>query len=102
MNGIRTFRHRFKGGATCEMVIDLDKLCDQQPDPQRCTWSRKPKSRVIPEYRRWILTVWQRVADETGLRTMEMLQVKSCLWEIWVFEPGKAPRKVDEIPTPAF
>ena len=33
---------------------------------------------------------------------MEMLQVKARLWEIWVFEPGKGPVKVDEIPTPAL
>jgi hypothetical protein len=61
--------------------------------------SRNPGRRVIPEYR-WILSVHQRVADETGLKTKEMLQVKPHLCEMWFFEPGKAPVRVDEIPTP--
>jgi hypothetical protein len=45
------------------------------------------------------LSVWQRVADETRLGLMELLQVEKYLWEVWVFVPAKAPRKVSEIPT---
>ena len=101
-DSVRTFRHRFRGGVTCEIRTDLDKLRARQLGYLRCEWSRNPGRRVIPEYRRWILSVWQRVSNETGLKTMEMLQVKARLWEIWVFEPGKAPVKVDEIPTPAL
>jgi hypothetical protein len=62
-----------------------------------CEWSAKPKPRVIAEYRRWILSVWQFVADETGLKLMELLQVKPRLWEAWSFEPGRAPVKVEEV-----
>ena len=40
------------------------------------------------------LSVWQRVADETGLKVMEALQSGPRLWELWVFEPGRAPVKV--------
>ena len=27
---IRTFRHRFKGGITCELVVDLDRLAAKE------------------------------------------------------------------------
>ena len=71
---IRTFRHRFKGGVTCKLAVDLDKLAAKAADPMRCQWSQRPKPRVIPEYRRWILSVWQHIADETGFKLMELLQ----------------------------
>ena len=60
----------------------------------RCEWSERPKLRVVAEYRQWTLSVWQRVADETGLKVMEALQSAPRLWELWVFEPGRAPVKV--------
>ena len=63
-------------------------------------WSKKLKMRVIPEYRRWILSVHQHISDETGLTSMELLQVKPCLWEVWLFAPGQPPRKVDEVSHP--
>jgi hypothetical protein len=66
----RTFRHRFRGGVTCEIRIDLDKLRARRPGCLRCEWSRNPGRHVIPEYRRWILSVWQRVSNETGLKTI--------------------------------
>lgn len=91
MNAIRIFRHRFKGGITCEVTINLDKL------HLRFEWSERPKPRVISEYRRWILSVLQGVANETGLKLMELLQVKRRVWECWVFEAGRAPVKVEEV-----
>ena len=92
-----TFRHRFKGGITCELAVDLERIAARATGPMRCELSAKPKPRVIAEYRRWILSVWQFVADETGLKLMELLQVKPRLWEAWSFEPGRAPVKVEEV-----
>jgi hypothetical protein len=94
---VRTFRHRFKGGITCELAVDLDRLAARATGPMRYEWSEGPKPRVIPEYRRWILSVWQHIADETGLKLMELLQVKRRVWEAWVFEPGRPPVKVGEV-----
>jgi hypothetical protein len=48
MSHVRTFRHRFQGGITCEVIIDLDKLLNRQPDYLSCEWSRRPKPRTIP------------------------------------------------------
>ena len=96
-DSVRTFCHHFRGGVSCEVRIDLAKLRARQLGYLRFEWSRTPGRRVIPEYRRWILSVWQRVADETGLKTMEVLQVSAHQWEIWAFEPGQTPRKIDEI-----
>jgi hypothetical protein len=53
--------------------------------------------RIVREYRRWILSIWQRVSDETGFKTMEILQTEARRWEVWVFSPGEAPKKVDEV-----
>jgi len=94
---VRAFKHHFKGGITCELAVDLDRLAAKATGPMRYEWSARPKPRVIPEYRRWILSVWQFVADETGLKLMELLQVKPRLWEAWRFEPGRAPVKIEEV-----
>ena len=90
------FSHKFKGGCTCTMTVDLDLLAAKEADHVRCEWSSKPGARVIPEYRMWILSVWQRVANITGFRLMELLQTKRNVWEAWLFEPGRAPKKVAE------
>ena len=98
MNHVRTFRHRFKGGIISELAVDLERIAAGAADGyRRCEWSARPQPRVIPEYRRWILSVWQHIADETGLRVMELLQTKPHVWEAWMFEPGRAPAKVEEI-----
>jgi hypothetical protein len=65
----------------------------------RCEWSTRPKPRVIPECRPWILSVWQHIADETGLKLMQLLQTRPRLWEAWSFEPGRPPVKVREVRT---
>jgi hypothetical protein len=93
---VRTFGHRFRGGVTCELTIDLDRLTVKAPGYLHCEWSHQPKPRIVPEHRRWILSVWQHVADEAGIKTMELLQVKRNPWEAWLFEPGRAPVKVRE------
>ena len=90
---IRVFRHRFRGGISCEMAIDLQKLRNREQEYLRCEWSKRPSWRIIPEYRRWTLSVWQRVSDETGLKTMEFLQTKARLWEVWSFPRARCPRK---------
>lgn len=97
MNSIRTFRHCFAGGVTCEIAVNLERIAAKATGPMRCEWSERPKPRVIPKYPRWILSVWQHIADETGLKLMELLQVKPRLWEAWSFEPGRAPVKVEEV-----
>jgi hypothetical protein len=94
---VRTFRHGFKGGITCELAVDLDRLSAGETGYLRCEWSGQPKPRVIAEYRRWILSVWQLVTDETGGTIMELLQVERHLWEAWSFESGRAPVKVEEV-----
>ena len=33
---IRTFRHRFKGGITCELAVDLDRLSAGETGYLRC------------------------------------------------------------------
>ena len=96
---IREFRHRFRGGITCKLAVDLDRIAAGETGYLRCEWSARPKARVIPEYRHWILSVWQFVADETGLKLMELLQVERRVWEAWVFEPGCPPVKIEEAAT---
>lgn len=47
-----------------------------------------------------MLEVYRQIVDETGLKIMEAMQVKACLWELWGFEPGQAPRKIEEVVAP--
>jgi hypothetical protein len=96
-SSLRVFRHRFRGGVCCEMTIDLEKLRNREGGYLRCEWSQRPSRRIVAEYRLWILSVWQRVSAETGFRMMELLQTRARSWEVWLFAPGEAPRKVEEI-----
>ena len=96
-DGERVFRHRFRGGITCRLVIDLQKLRNREERYLRCEWSERPSRRIISEYRRWILSVWQRVSGEAGITVMELIQTEIHRWELWAFAPGEAPKKIDEV-----
>ena len=87
---VRAFRHRFRA-VSPQASVDLSRFAAKATGPMRYEWSARPKPRVIPGCRRWILSVSQLVADETGLKLMEELQTGPRLWEAWVFEPGRAP-----------
>ena len=92
-----TFRHRFKGGITCELAVDLERIAAKAAGP--CAASGAPSQSLASS--RNTGAGFSRsgnfVADETGLKLTELLQVKPRLWEAWSFEPGRAPVKVEEV-----
>ena len=85
------FRHRFRGGITCEATVDLDKLHTGRPR-LRCEWSERPKLRVVAEYRQWTRSGNESLTRRAS-RSSEALQSAPRLWEL-CFEPGRAPVKV--------
>ena len=97
-SSLRVFRHRFRGGIAARLVIDLQKLRNREENYVRCEWSGgRPTKRIVAEYRRWSLSVWRRISDETGQKIMEALQTKPRRWEMWVFRPNEAPKKIREV-----
>ena len=97
MNRVRTFRHRVQRRHYRNAYRGSRQDCNQESHYVCCEWSRRPTRRVICEYRRRVLTVWQNIANETELKVMELLQVEAHLWEAWIFEPVCAPVKIKEV-----
>jgi hypothetical protein len=61
----------------------------------RCEWSRKPKPRVIPEYVRWVHTINELIAAETGKRSLHIFMLSGDRLALWVYEPNKPPQRMD-------
>jgi hypothetical protein len=95
----RTFQHRFRGGVVATMTVDpaftpgaVHVVC--------CEWSRRPKPRVIPEYVRWVHTINELIATETGKKILHIFTFPGNRFEAWVYEPNKPAQKAD-IPSAA-
>jgi hypothetical protein len=89
----RTFQHRFKGGATATMTMD-DDYAPGTSHILSIEWSRKPKPRVVPEYVRWVHTVNERMATETGKKIMHVFMLPGNQIQSWVYEPNQPAQRV--------
>jgi hypothetical protein len=90
----RTFQHRFKGGFVATMTVDPDFTLGTA-HIVRCEWSRRPKPNVLPEYLRWVHTVNELIATETGKKILHIFTFPGNRFEAWVYEPNKPPKRVD-------
>jgi hypothetical protein len=94
---VLTFVHRFSRTVQCEL-----RIIDQPPQPGgqptlRCEWLGKPKPKYIPEYRQWILSTHQFLADRWQQRVMYALGVARDHTELWIFEPGGTPKLLQKL-----
>jgi hypothetical protein len=93
MSRLRTFKHRFRGGAIVEVSVDYDNIGSAGDWEHRWSGKRRKPS-LISEYKRRFLSVLQQVANETGRKSVEVLRTEARVYEMWLFEPGKTPVKV--------
>ena len=89
----RTFQHRFKGGTTATMTVD-DNYAPGTTNSLRVEWSRKPKERIIPDYMRWVHTVNELIAAETGQKIMHIFPLPGNEVQVWVYEPNQPAQRV--------
>lgn len=62
-----------------------------------CEWSGRFKPKHVPEYRQWGLSVHERLSELWQMRIMYALIAKLNETELWLCEPGKAPRLVQKL-----
>jgi hypothetical protein len=92
-----TFAHRFSPTVQCCV-----RVVDRPPEPGATLnltfqWSGRPKRKHLGEYRRWILSTAQTLADRWEARILYALGVAANSTELWTFEPGKAPQLVQKL-----
>jgi hypothetical protein len=63
----------------------------------RCVWTGRPRTKHLPEYRRWVLCTTQSLADRWRSRILYGLGVTPNCTEFWAFEPGAAPKLVEKL-----
>ena len=87
----QTYIHRFSNGLTVKATIDSAKVARGDRDALNFYWSRTPtraeKAEMREEYLAWKNIVIQRVADETGMRILDLVQVGSNDWLPRAYEP---------------
>ena len=89
----RTFQHRFKGDITATMTVD-DNYEPGTTHILSIEWSRKPEKRIIPEYVRWVHTVNELIATQTGKRIMHIFPLGGNEFQAWVYEPNQPAQRV--------
>jgi hypothetical protein len=89
----RTFQHRFGGGVTCELTIDSENLTAGKTHIVACVWSGSgPKLRHVAEYKRWMHSINETVAAETGLPIAHCFLEPNGSVEMWIYSQAKQPR----------
>jgi hypothetical protein len=92
------FIHRFTRSIICEVRVDDDPPAKGKTHTLNFVWSRfpKPTPRFARQYVAWICSINQILADRWSMKLMHCVEVGPDIWEFWLFEPGKAPRRIDE------
>ena len=80
----QTYAHRFSNGLTVKTTIDSAKVARGDRDALNFHWSRTPTRAEIEELRgeyvEWKNGVMQRLADETGMRILDIVQIGPNDW----------------------
>lgn len=87
----QNYLHRFSNGLTVKATIDSAKVMRGDRDALNFYWNRPPTHAETDEMREdylaWKNIVMQRVADETGMRILDLVQVGPNDWLPRQFEP---------------
>ena len=95
---MKTFKHHFGGGVTCEIqVSDLPPV--STPDAPAsghilsAEWLGKRTDQMIPQYIAWINSVNKQLSDEWGVKIMHVFDFPKGGVQAWLYEPGRAPKR---------
>lgn len=56
-------------------------------------WSRRPGPKDLRPYIAWMNSINKQLADEWGLKIMHVYQTIPTGCEVWVYEPGRPPKR---------
>jgi hypothetical protein len=90
------FLHKFGAGVQATMRMKDEPPGDGVHLPT-IEWTGRPKKKHLTDYRRWVLTVQQILANRWQQRIGYMLQTGPSETELWQFEPGAAPKLVERL-----
>jgi hypothetical protein len=98
-----TFIHQFTRQIRCTVTAP------DEPPPRGSIstldfqWTeRRLKKKHVRQYIQWILEVNRICADRWQTRVMYCVQITATTAQMWLFEPGKAPKRIDEEIKEAF
>lgn len=87
----QTYIHRFSNGLTVQATIDSANVMRADRGAINFYWNRTPtraeNDALQEEYIAWKNIVMQRVANETGKRILDLVQVGPNSWLPRAFEP---------------
>ena len=87
----QTYAHRFSNGLTAQTTIDSAKVARGDMDALNFIWSRTPtraeNEGMREEYIEWKNSIMQRVADDTGMRILDIVQIGPNEWAPREFIP---------------
>ena len=90
---MKTFKCNFGRGLSCEVQV-TDEPPAKGAHVLKVEWSGERSARVIRPYIAWMNTVNTTLANEWGIKLMHVFQTAPTRAEVWVYEPGKPPKKV--------
>jgi hypothetical protein len=86
------FVHRFSRSVLAELVVrDEPPPAGQVVKDLQIVWTGRPKKNVVAEYRAWILSVYQALADRWQRPIAYALGISPTKTELWECRPGSAP-----------
>ena len=92
--GARTYVCDFGRGVKCTMRVPSSLLEGLKEGGRRMEaifeWEGTPSPKIIPKYKKWVLSVYRELSDELGARMMYVF-TEGGSYEAWGCEPGKPP-----------
>jgi hypothetical protein len=86
-----TFVHQFSRRVRSTLVTRDEPPPEGETHILNCDWTQRPKPKHVREYVQWICEVNRQLADSWDKRMLHAIQVGPRTWELWQFEPRKAP-----------
>jgi hypothetical protein len=92
-----TFVHQFNRRVRVTVTVTDEMPAKGKTHIVNCEWTEfpKPLPKFMREYVRWICEVNRICADKWNEPIAHAVQVGPRTWELWHFEPGRAPVLVE-------
>jgi len=94
---MKTFRCDFGDGISCE--VEIEDALPEGPSSghiRSIFWSKKPTLEIVRPYIAWMNSVNKTLADKWNKKLMHIYEIEPNNLEVWVYEPGKPPKKYNQ------
>lgn len=94
---VLTFVHVFSRSLRCVARTKANPPASGEQIHFDLEWSAQPKPKHVATYRRWMLTVLQRLSERWQLRILYALGVAHNRTELWGFDPNQPPKLLERL-----